>query len=194
MVNTFHFQNAAQPSYAAYSDQVAAALTLFYTAGTTQSVGAFMAGWVSRSVEIRNYNPADAKPRVPTIYGITLPACRTASTSWHIPADVAMCVSFHAAPPITRRKRGRIYLGGVTDEWLLTATTGSLPVWETTAGKVVQAVNAACLALSTPGLGWSVYSRVNDGYQFVVGGHVDSEPDTQRRRGATTSTRVTWGS
>lgn len=192
-VNTFHFSTNTVPTYTQLSDQVATALTNFYNGGGSSSIGANMAGWVSRSVEIRNYDPNTQPPRVPTIYSFTLPAAKWGATDWSVPADVAMCLSYHASPPITRRKRGRIYITGPSAAWLAPGTVSSLPAWNMTGTGPAFAANLAATALAAAAVGWSVYSRAAGAYFPVVGGYVDSEPDTQRRRGATTSTRNTWG-
>ncbi len=194
MVNTFSFRSASTPLYQDLSAQVAAALTLFYNGGVVpNSLGAYMASWVARAFEIRTYNPADGKPRVPTIYSATLPAAHGGATHEHIPADVCMCLSFHGAPPITRSKRGRIYLGGVQNEWIQSGSTAGLPSFITVATSAADSAIKAMTQLAAASVGWSIYSRVHNTYAPVVGGYVDSEPDTQRRRGSTTASRISWG-
>jgi hypothetical protein len=193
MVNTFHFFDTATLTYPTHADNVNTALTNFYNGGGAASIGALMAGWVSRSVEVRTYNPLDSPPRVPRIYTFTLPATATGASNWSTPADVALCMSFHAAPPITRRKRGRVYIGGAQASWFVAGSTTTLPTLATGAATITFACNLAATTLAAAAVGWSVYSRVSNAYFPVVGGHVDSEPDTQRRRGNTTTTRTTWG-
>lgn len=193
MVNTFAFNTSNFSTYPALSDGVAAALTSFFNVPSNIGIGCNMASWVQRAFEIRNYNPLDEKPRVPTIYGVTLPAVTSATTDNTIPGDVAMCLSFHGAPPVTRRKRGRVYLGGVTAKWMATPSSTAYPSFITTLNGPTQAAIAAATALQASTVGWCVYSRVGGTYAPVVGGYVDSEPDTQRRRGNKAPSRVTWG-
>jgi hypothetical protein len=190
MVNTFAFNTTNYVTYPSHSDAVAAALTTFYN---SSGIGANMATWVARAYEIRNYNPLDGKPRVPTIYGVTLPANTAGTTVNVIPGDVSQCLSFHGAPPITRRKRGRIFLGGVTSNWMATPDASSYPRFITTLNGQTQAAINAMTTLAASTVGWCIYSRAGGTYAPVVGGYVDSEPDTQRRRGNTASSRVTWG-
>lgn len=195
MVNTFAFHATTYADYAAHSTAVAAALTTFYTAGsTTDSLGCLMASWVSRSCELRTYDFNQGKPRVPTIYSITLPNAHTPVTLNKLPADVAMCLSWHGAPPITRSKRGRIFLGGAQTEWVVEGSAGALPTWLMISGGPAFRALTSMTTLAASPVGWCVRSQKYGGTVPVVGGYVDSEPDTQRRRGSPTSTRITWGS
>lgn len=195
-INTFHFSNAAA-DFTATSDAAVAALTLFYNApaGAGASIGANMASWVERNFEIRTYNLADLKPRVPKIYAVTLPAAANPVTSNKVPMDTAVCLSYHCAPPITRRRRGRIYLCGLTSEWLSNGAVGGTPV--TISAFIITKITAAALALATGGANWCLDSRATgvDILTQIVGGYVDTEPDTQRRRGMKVPTGKTlWGS
>jgi len=196
MVNTFNFSSTAFATYALHSASCANALVTFYATdggSGASSIGAYMAAWVSRGAEIRTYNRADAKPRVPLIYPLTLPAAHTPSTINVVPMDVCMCLSYHAAPPVTRRRRGRIYLGGIQSEWISAGALGAAPAFQTGVGSIGEKIKNYAVTLMGTNVGWVVYSTVNGSGAPIVGGYIDQEPDTQRRRGNTAPARITWG-
>lgn len=210
-VNTFHFAAASGDKSAAYAT-LAADLEEFYTvpaAPATRSIVSFMSRFILGSASsIRFYDLDDAKPREPTIlpYTWTVGSANTAD----LPEEVACCISYHATPPITARKRGRIYIGPLNSDTLQTAAG----VWEDTEPGVgpsrpalhfrqALAYSAERLSLAAGPLNhWQIRStRVGaagadgtDGEAFytIVGGYVDNAWDTQRRRGVDPSTRVLW--
>lgn len=194
MVNTFHFADASR-TYDELRAASVAAVTLFYNAnvgGSGSSIGGLMAGWVDRPYELRTYDMTTAPPRVPTIHSVTLPNASSVSTSWRVPMDVAVCLSTHGATPLTRRRKGRIYLGGAQVEWFTSGAAGGTPVAVSSAFSL--SVRQAALILRDAAVGWSIRSSVPvPNYVPIVGGFVDSEPDTQRRRGMDTTTKVAWG-
>jgi len=194
MVNTFNFSTGAVTSYVTLADSVAAALQNFYTQPAAGlNLAKYMAPWVSRNVEIRTYDPTTAKPRVPTIYGFTMVASAASGAASTIPMDVALCLSYHAAPPVTRHRRGRVYIGGCTTDWMVTGTVSAPPVFNIAATSPADVVKNSAVALIASATGWSIYSRAANTFSSIIGGYIDNEPDTQRRRGSTTSSRLAFG-
>jgi hypothetical protein len=194
-VNTFNFDSTAFATYALHAAACASALVTFYNndgAAGSNSPGGYMAGWVNRTGEIRCYNRADPKPRVPIISSITLPAPHSVANNV-IPMDTALCLSYHAAPPVTRRRRGRIYFTGIQGEWVTTASTGQLVQFNLGALQPADRIKTNALALMGSNVGWGIWSSVNGTMAPIVGGYIDGEPDTQRRRGNPTPAKLAWG-
>lgn len=196
-VNSFNFESTAFATYALHAASVANALISFYCTdggGNTTSIGAYMASWISRGAEIRCYNRADAKPRVPLIFPMTLPNAHTPDTLNKVPMDTAFCLSFHAAPPVTRRRRGRIYLTGIQNEWMREGSLGSPVQLVTGVGTPCARILTQAATLMGTNTGWGIWSSVNESIAPIVGGSLDVEPDTQRRRGAKGAAKQNWGS
>lgn len=129
-----------------------------------------------------------------------------------MPQEVALVLSFHGdtttvvengpIDPVTgkktrprARRRGRIYLGPLTVAALKTDTSGVPgrpdPV-------LLDIVNDAATRLLhdpdglAPGSSWSVHSRKENIFHEVVGGFVDNDFDTQRRRSSVSTSRLTF--
>lgn len=180
-VNTFHFVTPAGDS-ATNQDLVADALKVFYG-----SVGGYLQEYVQRAAEIRTYDMADAEPREPTIWPFTLPARIQAGG---LPEECCVCLSYHGDPPVTPRRRGRIYIGPLIPGVVENATTTVPPQIGSTFRTVLA---AAGLTLSEAGVGWSIYSTVTSTFIPITGGWVDNATDIQRRRGSQATTRTVWG-
>jgi hypothetical protein len=107
-----------------------------------------------------------------------------------LPAEVSMCLSFRAAPqpPVPpSRLRGRIYFPLLSTEALGLVSSGDARPSVTFQNTLAD----AGLRLATAvGHDWSVWSRANGIFNPVVDMYVDNAFDTQRRRGAVPSTRV----
>lgn len=184
MVNTFNFNNGVS-DYPTHAADCAAAITSFYTGPPGSSFGAFMANWVTRQFEIRCYNRNDPKPREPIITGANLPTCVSLPANTHnfVPLDTAICLSYNAAAPVTRRKRGRIYIGGLTSDWINAGDVARAPAFTFAANTPCAYLVAAANTLRQSPVGWVIHSTAAGADYPIVGGHIDDEPDTQRRRG-----------
>lgn len=201
MVNTFAFSDTNNVvTYEEHRALAVAALLDFYEqphAGRA-SIGSWMATWVERPYEIRTYNYADPPTRVPVIDQGLLPAYGAGGAAT-VPMDVAMCLSYHTVPPVSRRRRGRIYLGGVTDQAINPGSPGVPPQFKNNVGpadnSMMNSVIQAAIALSTGVPVWCIWSRAASAFYSIEGGYVDREPDTQRRRGSDSLDvgRVNWG-
>lgn len=199
-VNTFHFVDGSG-TYVGVPERVAGLLDNFYndtTAATgmsaqTHAVSAYLSQYVKRTpvTEVKVYNLADGKPRVPNIQSFTL-ASAYAATS--LPEEAALCTSYAAAPPVTGRKRGRLFIGPLVGSALVSATT-SVPS-TANSGFVTDLANATKRLVeegSSVSCIWSVYSVAGGGSMYpIVSGWVDNQLDTQRRRGGKSTSRTVW--
>jgi hypothetical protein len=203
IVNTFHFTgggpdaslnvlealNAVEDFYLGF-----AATPELFPGGAgsapvqTFPLGAWLSPWIQRSCELRGYNLADLKPRVPLVKPITLPA---AVSTEGLVEEVALCLSYRGQPPVTPRRRGRLYLGPLgtgTATWALN-TTASQP-----AAAFVADICRAALRLSrtpAPAPEWSILSsRPAINFVKIVNGYVDNAFDVQTRRGPDATSRV----
>lgn len=120
------------------------------------------------------------------------------------PEECAICVSFHASTvdvpeeaalgrPAARR-RGRFYFGPLASAGSLGAD-GMFHV----AAQPIAALSASAKFLAVPdptipadNAFLQVWSRSDGVVRPVVGGHVDNEFDTQRRRGLKATSRTLW--
>lgn len=123
------------------------------------------------------------------------------AVSTNLPSEVAAVLSFHgdltgvleesgATRPRARR-RGRIYIGPLTTGAVDGTADDPLinPLWVTTMNQAANVMGDAALA---DGWMWSVWSRAANELYEIVAGWVDNAPDTQRRRGATSTTRTVF--
>jgi hypothetical protein len=146
------------------------------------------------------YNMADAEPRIPVANGtFAAPVSQVAGQDY--PAEVAVCLSFHAAyqsgEPKARR-RGRIFLGPVAESAAEIVNNVVRPKasWRTA---ICNAAEAMRVAGDTDKF-WAVYSptadaagdSLDDATNDVVGGWVDNAFDIQRSRGQAATARTTF--
>lgn len=192
VVNTFHFIGTAG-GYAADAPVCLDAVEDFYNGvNVTHSVGSWLSPYVKRAAELRSYNLAlPVKERAPTIRPITLQA--TAGGSGYA-EEVATCVTLEGVGrPVTRRRRGRIYIGPLT-AGAVESTTGTAPC-RPTSSFVTDLLTAAARMTDTgvSGAVWAIRSTVPaENFVIIGGGYVDNALDTQRRRGPKTTARSTW--
>jgi hypothetical protein len=181
-VNTFYFVGAGTAS----EDQAlaASAIAAFWeqVEGTqTNPMGAYISAWVDRAAcSIKTYDMAETKPRVPTTWPLVIPAPLTTQGMME---EAAVCLSYHGSvPPVSPRRRGRIYIGplGTSAVEFATATTRPVPKALFCSDLLV----AAKSLVDTPLIQWSIRStRPAENYVAIVGGYCDDAFDTQRRRG-----------
>lgn len=198
-VNVFHFHNPTVGDSTAAIVQVCNVLedALTTELSGTSSYGNFISPYASRNSQLVAYDMLTATPRIPIPRSITLGAALQGG----LPEEVACCMSYHGAPPITARRRGRIYVGPLSSAAIAfqPATAGSPAIpGQTAAGSLNQFLIAFGTFLmaesATVGMPWAIRStRPDENYVTIVGGHVDNAFDTQRRRGCTPSGRTTWG-
>lgn len=216
--NVFHFQGDSGPSDAADYASISAALIAFYTAtptGATDNVGAFMARSMSRT---SNGNKIVIYSQPLAALGADMGSPKdvvswtlgnVSGTAVDFPDEVAAVISIHGdltdipeteanpAPPPTvirpaARRRGRVYIGALNgacgaldgnSEVLIGATFHNI-------------LNGMAVDLMSAGSGsapeWCVYSRAINLLFPVVGGFLNYDFDTQRRRGTNVGTRTSF--
>ena len=201
-INTFHFEHdvTQYPTLAGFVTAHEPPLSNFYDTsnpGQTQAIGAYIGEFANRVGTIRWYDLNDAEPRVPVITSFTMPAPVAAVS---LPEETALVLSLRASPPVTARRRGRIYLGPLA----LAATTTVDSSTTVPTRPAAQLMNDVCTAalmvrdavIALPGnTHWTIRSvtPVVNGVD-VAGGWVDNAFDTQRRRGPDATARTQWGS
>lgn len=156
---------------------------------------------ISGDYVIKTYNLLDGVPRVPQgEYTDSI----NPSTGTPLPNEVAICMSYHAAPisgTFQGRRRGRIFLGPL-DGSVLDDTSHDGVIQATTQSTIANAGATLYAAANATSCKWAVFSPTNAGggptfsapqlaaSTFpVVNGHVDNAFDTIRSRGTAASTR-----
>lgn len=175
--------------------EVHAELTSFY-----QAIDVYLAAeQLSTTATVDYYDMADPEPRVPK-YTATI--ALTLGTGNSFPPEVAICMSFRGAEGSgvnMRRRKGRIYLGPLVAA--ITSTSGGRVAPSTgVRSAIATAGNNLMNQTTTFGTKWAVFSpttyaetgSLDDAFEDVVAGWVDSEFDIQRRRGTVAQARTVW--
>lgn len=205
-VNTFHFKRTDGLEGTAY-DNIFDMVTDFYTADHGgYSVQQYLSRLLTGAGRVKLYDLGNAPPRFP-VFDETF---TVANGNDALPSEVAICVSFQAAPvsgvPMAR-KRGRVYVGPLTKDALY-ATTGRPfgPMLTMLAAAGNQLMQEADASISWDLVIHSAGARDNsdDSVPYkdraklavidskVVSGWVDDDFDTQRRRGIGQTARNTF--
>lgn len=137
------------------------------------------------------YDLSDPEPRAP-IADYTFTLDNAASGVTNLPLEVALCLSYHAAfvsgVPNARR-RGRIYLGPFS--------TGASELTRPPDALIDLCVDfgeALWTPIGASDIEWVQHSETTGLSLEVIGGWVDNEWDTQRRRGRRATSRDLLGS
>lgn len=190
-VNVFHFVGTA--AYAADGPSAAARVVTFYTGLTgaqVNPIGAYLSPWIQRAAELRTYDLSTGPPRVPTITPITLPAALNNSG---LPEEIALVSTFFGSPPVTRRRRGRMYLGPLNGAAAV-INYGSTSAPSSPANQIVLDLRDATKQLAVAAdVQLSIRSTLpTPNFVPVAAGYVDNAFDTQRRRGPDPTSRTEW--
>lgn len=188
-VNTFHFASATNQPYAENALACRNAVEGFFVSphGGEAAIGAHLSPYVGRAFTVTSYNLLDAPgERLPTTQAATLPA----STADGLPEEVAICLTLRGAPPVTPRRRGRIYIGPLCDNngiiVYANTTTPARPKM-TSSASITAALGASFTYLKnvvTADTAWCIRSTTpTENFVPIVDGYVDNAFDTQRRRG-----------
>lgn len=176
---------------AAAADAIATRLSAFYdTIYSGAGYSANYINWALSRVEV--FDIAEPIPRVPEVRDLVLTLSPTATI---VPSEVAVVLSYHSAPESgTPRQRlhNRIYLGGLGSSAIATSS-GATPIVAGSFRDMIASAADTLFAANTPSLAWvqrSSTPTVTD--RAIVGGWIDNEPDTQRRRGQGPTTRTSW--
>ena len=186
-VNTFWF-NSIQPTKVAMGELAAEHLDTCYS-----SFMSFMSGVVRSPMRVKTYSMADAPPREPYEVLRVIPGGGTIGIG-NLPNELACCLSYHGAPPVTPRRRGRLYIGPLNAKTLNSTGGPNEPHDPSCWGNSFHTqLGAAFLQfLNSPAGGdWVVHGKGGD--VPVRGGWVDSAYDIQRRRGGDAEARMLWG-
>lgn len=204
IVNTFYFDGddlgGGLTTDAEYHGAVQSLLTAFY-----QSIdGNMLANSVTTPATVKIYDMRDPTPRVPE-FTFTIGLTDTAQSP--LPGEVALCASFQAdlvSGVNQARRRGRVYIGPLASTAsFATVVNGQLRPHAAVVQALADACNVLADGIDTTGNGahvsWAVYSptldiagTIDDAFNDVTNGWVDNSYDTQRRRGAAPTSRVTW--
>lgn len=197
VTNTWYFDGDDGSVDADYHAAVMTLLTDFYHAID----GAILSTMLETTATVTIYDMRDPETRVPEfVDDITL----TLNTDVNLPCENAICLSFRATPVSgvnPARRRGRVYLGPITYAALQQGDTDVfVPAGVRTTIANAAAAMAAGEALPVIGsVKWAIYSpttdltsSIDDAFNDVVSGWVDSAVDTQRRRGQKASSRTNW--
>jgi hypothetical protein len=196
-INTFHFQTPQPVAVsAAEALSIVTGLEDFYQ-GLSGTAATTLMAWFSGVVatgpahEIRVYDMNQPMPRIP----VATATLSLTPGSTFLPSEVACCLSYRTNPVVgipRARTRGRIYFGP------LASTTSDAT---NTAGDVrpkalfTQTLRDAGARLKAPlpgtGIEWAVYSKTGLALRPVDVVSVDNAYDTQRRRGAASTSRIT---
>lgn len=197
-VNVMHFEgddDPGQPDRARW-DQLAPGLAN-RIAGFYQDVGAYLAATLTGNGVVTLYDMADATPRIPRfIEPFTFVPSGVA-----LPAEVALVISFKAealAGANTARRRGRIFLGPIADfvpfdPALSDIRPGPLDLqailgfFGTMARGTAGSARLAIFSPTTLQAG----GTIDDAWTDADSLWMDDAFDTQRRRGAAATLRVT---
>ncbi len=162
--------------------------------GGVRPLADYISAFVLNQATIRFYDMAAAEPRTPTVETFNV---NVSSLVQDLPEEVAICASFHGSPPVTNRRRGRIYLGPF--QTLAVGDDPSVPGYGPSrpATALLQCIRGGMERLKDGfdalGYTWVIRStRPAQNYVDVEGGWVDDAWDTQRRRGVDPSTRFRW--
>ena len=201
IVNTFHFNwtGGGSPGPIQFNEIVQRLITFYESCynGEPSGPGLHLAPWINNeNVRFTIYDLSTPTPRVPE-YDVYEEIDVDSPTNSSMPLEAACCLSYRAdyVPGVARaRQRGRIYLGGFTANGVTQGTAATFPGFAS--GQIAQIASAAG-ALLTNALAddwvWVVYSRTGNTTYPIAAGWVDSEYDTQRRRGnVLTGSRTPW--
>lgn len=200
MTNTFHFGVDDALGMIPATVDLIPALTAFYL--DAYDLG--MAAYVNLpACHINFYDLSTPEPRIPyvdTTIGAQFGTNMTTGTTAP-PTEVAAVLSFEATPVAggnQARRRGRVYLGGLTTAMLTAASSTApfFPIFNTNfLTDVIDSAETNLLSLNASSSGdiqWAVYSATEDVAYIVQQGWVDNSPDTQRRRGVLATARTLW--
>lgn len=193
ITNTTHWLTDDTDTPAAAANIINARLSTFYEAVYSGARGASYVNW--SGARTRVWNLGDAPPRQP-VYDEIMPIT-VALTNSQLPTEVAVVVSYHAAPVSgvpPARLRNRFYLGGFSTGVMALSAANAFPTIAVQAQEQIAAAAAALLAANTAEISWVTASSAS-GLTItsqIQGGWVDNSPDTQRRRSVEATGRELW--
>lgn len=194
VTNTFHFFSGELTPFTEVADYLTPRLAAFYeTCFPNGTMAPYMR---PDNAVVRWYEITEPAPHVP--YDVALDADITPASTNTLPTEVAMVLSFQGDPvngiPQASR-RGRIYIGGLSNAFMESADDTAFPTFSATRiNAVVTAATTNLLDLQDEDLAWIVWSPTRAQQAEITHGWVDNSPDTQRRRSVDATQRTTWPS
>lgn len=184
-VNVMYFYNSDLSTLTQIASRLITRIGSFYG-----QFAPYLSNFLVNTLEVRFYNMADAPPRVPEIRTSTQLYGNPATNV--LPDELSIVATLLPDPPITRRRRGRLYIGPLCADALLFTTTGPALV----ATPPMTAIANACtqMVADNDQAVWVVHSQTYGGHADITGGFVDNAFDIQRRRGVDATGRTQWGS
>lgn len=188
-VNVWYLDSPTLNDLSALADAATPRFKDFY-----QALMSYFTDFV-QSYEIRYYNMADLPPRVPEIRDPLISPGHDPAQG-NLPEELCIVGTYHGTPPITRRRRGRLYIGPLCTTALAAVPDQPTRISTNAITAVRDRMNA--FAADVRGGYWVVYSPTaseQEGLQVktpVAGGWVDDAFDVQRRRGPDPSSRVSF--
>lgn len=194
--NVFWFDMPDGGSIDSAAEAIHPDLNGYYADGDTGhlSISGYLASFISRSAASIEYAKVDMATGIQQGYTIELPMTdldTPASTS--LPAEVALVMSMGGSTTGVPKAsaRGRIYLGPFATNAVSSATGYARPAPALITAIAWGATNRLLSAL-TGTYPWVVYSRKLRVITVVLGGQIDNEWDTQRRRGEDPTARTVF--
>lgn len=193
ITNTIYWSRDGTNSFSADATVRAAQMETFW-----ESIYTVNANWKAQYVNWANcsmlfYDMEEPEPRVPIIFPLDLSAGTEGTLA--LPTEVSIVLSFEAsrAPGVPQaRRRGRIYLGGWSNNVLSAGSVSSFPTVNTAVSDQIAAAAEGLANLTVGTEGWMVASTIETAEPKVVQGWVDNTPDTQRRRSVLATSRKLW--
>lgn len=165
--------------------------TLFHTlfedtAGGLTSWAQYMSNaWCAANSTLTMYQLLDPKPRAP-IYNASRATPIGPTASPCLPDEVAACLSYSAGSVSgikNARRRGRIYLGPLNTDAMLSTTSQSPRPTAAFQNSVMGAFSEFSTGVKSLGMSWVQYSPTGGLVTDVTQFWIDDAFDTQRRRG-----------
>ncbi len=191
VVNTWHFLTPGPVATDLELDAVVADLRTFYDQVTTNNIAVsnLMSAQVAANLRrIKVFKRYEPKPRLPA-RDVTFTGAGNAGAGF--PNEVALVLSSRSQPLSgvpQRRRRGRVYIGPLSDDSPYVERGGN-DVRPSALARNTIANAALRLVDSVSGVIWATVSTVDNVASPVIGGFVDNAYDTQRRRGVDSTTR-----
>lgn len=187
VVNTWHFLSDELDTTLDI-ELINTQLKLFY-----ENIDNRLGQQLSGEWRVRFYDLGDPEPRTP-VADFLNPVLTPAANC--LPAEVAVCLSYHAAPvsgTSQARRRGRLFIGPLSTSWLGASVSPDVRPDGTNINQLKGAA-ATMLAASNAAATWAwvIYSPTDNLARGIVGGYVDNAFDTQRRRGGSPTIRTVF--
>lgn len=192
--NTMYWETDGGGSEPVEAALIVTELTDFYGAIDQLMPAAFF----TNTADVKIYNMSHEEPRFPVLEDTIALTLGTGTPT--LPTEITCVMSFHGEfeSGVNRaRRRGRVFL----PTFISAVENSGNMEWGATTTTAVTTAGAALINNGVAGLNWAVFSpttlgetgSLDQAFNDVVEGWVDTDPDVQRRRGPEQArTRVTF--